>query len=128
MVASRETSGTGGRYAAPWRGARRLFPFRVALGNHGSGVDVSVQSMKKLVVVAACLLAAAAFAFSSPARADDEAEAAWQRGRGGASFPHGSKSHSKINCAECHAVSRSQPDVRQFPGHAKCIVCHNFAS
>ena len=89
---------------------------------------MSVQSMKKLVVVAACLLAAAAFAFSSPARADEEAAAAWQRGRGSASFPHGSKSHSKINCAECHAVSRSQPDVRQFPGHAKCIVCHNFAS
>ena len=84
------------------------------------------MGMKKLVLVVAGLLGACAIGLSSPTRADEKGEA-WQRG-GRTGFDHGSKMHSKIDCSACHKVSREQPDVKVFPGHAQCIVCHNFAS
>jgi predicted CXXCH cytochrome family protein len=44
-----------------------------------------------------------------------------------ASFPHSSKKHRELACTDCHTVSKAKPDVHEFPGHAKCISCHNFA-
>lgn len=92
--------------------------------------------MKKLVLLAACLLVGCVFAFSSPKAADETAvdssavEETLQRGGHGSSFDHRSKEHSKINCSACHKVSAAQPEVRDFPGHLQCINCHrhqNFA-
>lgn len=45
-----------------------------------------------------------------------------------ASFPHDKKTHRKLECSKCHALSSDTHEVEKFPGHASCVSCHNFAA
>ena len=44
-----------------------------------------------------------------------------------ASFPHGTEKHRSLECGKCHQISTLKPDVKEFPGHAVCLGCHNLA-
>jgi len=43
-------------------------------------------------------------------------------------FPHKGKKHSELNCAQCHTVTSDKVEVKEFPTHAACVSCHNFAA
>jgi hypothetical protein len=43
-------------------------------------------------------------------------------------FQHKSKKHSELNCAQCHSVTSDKMEVKEFPPHAACVSCHNFAA
>src|SRR5262245_60442431 len=43
-------------------------------------------------------------------------------------FQHKSKKHSELNCAQCHSVTIDKIEVKEFPPHAACVSCHNFAA
>lgn len=43
-----------------------------------------------------------------------------------ANFPHEKDKHRSVECSKCHLVSPAKPDVKEFPGHAVCVTCHNL--
>lgn len=96
---------------------------------------MSVKPIKKSLLVVASLLAVAASVESHKAsshkakthetKTHEAAQAVESVER--ASFPHDRAAHKKLECSNCHSIRAGEIDVKEFPGHADCISCHNFA-
>ncbi len=95
---------------------------------------MAMLGTKKIILALTCFLLMGAYFGSTDSSAEsksatgDEAAAffAPQSAKERASFTHGRSEHQR-NCNNCHRVTPQQVNVINFPGHAACASCHNFA-
>ncbi|HKY03457.1 MAG TPA: cytochrome c3 family protein [Blastocatellia bacterium] len=88
---------------------------------------MSVNPIKKGLLVAGCLLAVAVGVEPHKASPYEIAQAGETVSRERASYPHEGAAHKKLDCSNCHSIRAGEIDVKEFPGHADCVSCHNFA-